>query len=208
MKLDFLRPFIHFQALRNDLAPPSTGSTMSNLFSSLLAAELERLTGGASNQRPSAIYGHSHWIENMIPLRVPLNHKKEKTPSEHGSLDDIIAFAAKKYDVDPKLIHAVVRHESNFNAAAQSPKGAIGYMQLMPDTAKALGVSDPYDPAQNIEGGTKYLRQMLDKYNGNIPLALAAYNAGPGNVDRYNGIPPFSETRSYVKKVMNTYLNA
>ena len=115
--------------------------------------------------------------------------------------DDIIAEAASLYGLDPRMIKAVMQTESAFNAMAVSPVGAIGLMQLMPAVAEEYGATDPLDPRQNIMAGAKYLRRLLDSHKGNVRLALASYNAGPGNVAKYRAIPPFKETRNYVKKV-------
>jgi soluble lytic murein transglycosylase-like protein len=122
-----------------------------------------------------------------------------------GSFDSLINSIASEYNVDPRLVSAVVQTESNFDPNAESAAGAQGLMQLMPATASDLGVTNPLDPSQNLEGGVKYLRNMLDRYDGNVSLALAAYNAGPGSVSKYGGIPPYAETQAYVQRVLGIY---
>ncbi|HSW15527.1 MAG TPA: lytic transglycosylase domain-containing protein [Solimonas sp.] len=121
------------------------------------------------------------------------------------NFEDLIAKYATQQEVDPALIKAVMRVESCFDAKAVSRVGARGLMQLMPGTAADLGVGDSFDPAQNIRGGVTYLRLMMDRFGNNLSLALAAYNAGPGAVEKHGGIPPFAETRSYVEKVRSHY---
>ena len=125
-------------------------------------------------------------------------------PLADQNLSTLIEAAARKYKVDPKLVAAVAEVESNGNQDAVSSVGAIGVMQLMPDTAASLGV-DPYNKQQNIEGGAKYLRQMLDTFGGDLKKAVAAYNAGPGAVKDYGGVPPYKETQNYVSKVLDIY---
>ena len=123
------------------------------------------------------------------------------------SMDAIFAEAAERYDVPLNLLKAMGKAESGFDANAVSPAGAQGVMQLMPSTAKSLGVEDPFDARSNIMGGAKYISQKLKQYNGNIDLALAAYNAGSGNVAKYGGVPPFSETRNYIARIKG-YMNS
>lgn len=120
-------------------------------------------------------------------------------------LRKLVYVTSKKYQVPAELIWAVISVESSFNVNAKSPVGAMGLMQLMPNTAKAMGVKDPWDPYQNVIGGTLYLRRLLRRYDGKHKLALAAYNAGPSAVARYGGVPPYRETKNYVRKVMKVY---
>jgi soluble lytic murein transglycosylase-like protein len=118
-----------------------------------------------------------------------------------GQFDDQINAAAQKYGIDPALLKGLIRQESNFNPNAQSPAGAAGLCQLMPGTAAALGCTNPLDPAQAIDAGAKYLSQQLKAFGGDVSKALAAYNAGPGAVQRYGGVPPYAETQNYVRQV-------
>ena len=126
--------------------------------------------------------------------------------AEKSQILDMINKVSRENGIDEKLIQAVIKQESGFNPNAKSKAGAMGLMQLMPATAKAMGVKDPYNPTQNVEGGVKYLKSLLNKYNGNIILSLAAYNAGSGAVDKYDGVPPYKETQNYVKSILANYL--
>jgi len=132
-----------------------------------------------------------------IPADIPL--------SGDCDLDWIIYRAGQKSGVDPRFIHAVIKQESKYNSKAVSPVGAQGLMQMMPATAERFGLKDPFDPAANVAAGTKYLKWLLKRFDGDVSLALAGYNAGEGAVDKYKGVPPYSETQNYVKKIVLNY---
>ena len=129
-----------------------------------------------------------------------------KSPQlDRAALDDLINGVGERNQLDPAFINSVIRAESAFNSRAVSKKGAQGLMQLMPQTAGQLGVTNPFDPHANVEGGTKYLRELLEKYNFDVVKALAAYNAGPERVDRYRGVPPYYETQTYIARIIRDF---
>ncbi len=153
--------------------------------------------------------GRRKYHPSMTRLRAKkktvLPQKIKDASGGNQDYAEAILSACERFSVDPLLVRAVIKAESNFDPEALSPKGAIGLMQLMPKTAREMGVSDPFNPVENIQGGVGYLSQLLNTLNGDVPLALAAYNAGPHRVMSYNGIPPFRETRNYIERVMGYY---
>ena len=149
----------------------------------------------------------SGWID--VPTAQIASYQREEVeaaesspPSKIEGIPGLVQAASDRYQVDADFVNSVIHAESGFNPRARSPKGALGLMQLMPQTASRLGVGNVYEPRDNIEGGTRYLRQLLEHYNGDAIKALAAYNAGPQRVDQYQGVPPYRETRSYVRRII------
>lgn len=166
------------------------------LFPALAAAGDVRIVIGASGRKVIVNENSAQRTRRMSARLVPV---------PDINLEPLITRHSDAQDLDPKLVKAVIQAESGYNARALSNKGAIGLMQLMPATASLLNVSNPYDPDDNIRGGTRYLRQMIDRFAGRLEFAVAAYNAGPGAVERHGGIPPYAETRAYVKRVLSLY---
>lgn len=151
--------------------------------------------------------GHGRY-KVRLPLKKAGLKPAGTIPACHReAYEPIIASTSEHFTVDSDLVRAVIKAESNFNPQAISPKGALGLMQLMPGTAQEMGVADPFDPVENIRGGVRYLSRLLTTLNGDFPLALAAYNAGPSRVIGQNKIPPIRETRDYVERVLNYYRN-
>ena len=159
-------------------------------------------TGGVEQEKPQRLENGSFATE--LDKAMSMESRGAVGLNISGDTNSLIKEAAARYQVDPRLVDAVAQTESGGNQEAVSPAGAVGVMQLMPETAAGLGVN-PYDKRQNIEGGAKYLRQMMDIFGGDVQKAVAAYNAGPQAVKEYNGIPPYRETQDYVNKVLDIY---
>jgi soluble lytic murein transglycosylase-like protein len=163
---------------------PQSGGDGSSSFASVLQAQMN---AGEQDQTQGVAAANG-------PAMVP--------PAQ---IDALVNDNAQSQSVDPALVKAIIANESGFNANATSNVGAQGLMQLMPGTAAGLGVANAYDPAQNVAGGTKYIKQLLDRFGGDVKLAVAAYNAGPGAVEKYGGVPPYAETQNYVQNVLSSY---
>ena len=173
--------------IRNDEQSITAYGFFGNVSKALVSLRTSKTLHYASSG--SSVYDSSAQLNTQLPIY----------------LANAIGDAAKKHGVDPRLLAAVARRESRFNAAAVSPVGACGIMQLMPATAKYLGVKNVFDARESVFGGAKYLRTLLDTFHGDLDLTLAAYNAGPGAVAKYNGVPPFRETRAYVSSIRSAY---
>ncbi len=162
------------------------------------AAPAEKKAGSTAAQPPQVKPGTGAKSKDV----------RGKYVSSGSDLAAMVDRVAEKYGLDPALLRAVVKVESDFNPLAVSHAGAMGLMQLMPGTAGELGVKNPFDPAENLEGGARYLKSMIERFGGDLKLALAAYNAGPGAVDRHGGVPPYGETISYIERIRRLYRGA
>lgn len=212
MDIQSVKQLIEINAIQSiSSAQNNQSSTRSSMFTQLLNEALQNSDISSGRQELPLFYTGSSPV--FIPSSLAIEPESVvNTFSSHAftsksstNYKEIIQQAAAKYNLPEKLISSVIEQESNFDASAVSMAGASGLMQLMPGTAKYLGVNNILDPYENIMGGAKYLRLMLNQFDGNTETALAAYNAGPGTVKKYGGIPPYKETQNYVQKVMDNY---
>jgi hypothetical protein len=188
--------------------PLGTTSTTASTSTDTTDSTDETTTSSSSSEAASTSSSTSDTSSSSKTSSTTTSSSSSGTLSCSSKLQKYFEEAAEKYNVDVNLLKAIAKAESNFDASATSSAGAMGIMQLMPSTAKSLGISNAYDARSNIMGGAKVIAQHLKKYNGDVSLALAAYNAGSGAVDKYGGIPPYTETQNYVKKVLKYYKSA
>ncbi len=181
--------------------------TIEQQFESLSSIAVPQINNDFQSILDASIADKTSNIEDsQDKIFSPASYSKDKKMAD-SDLDNLIDKYSTQNSLDPDFVKALIKQESGFKTSAKSHCGAMGLMQLMPATASSLGVHNAYDAEQNIAGGTKYLKGLLDRFGGNKEYALAAYNAGPGAVNKYGGIPPYSETQHYVKNVMSNYIN-
>lgn len=196
---------------RRETVGPVTRLYLSSLSNGYIDIPSEQIDHFEADDNPAPVVAGTPNFSGLTATQAPsgaaanqqLNQSHAKL--DRQNLDAMVNGAGQRNQIDPDFINSVIRAESGFHSHAVSKKGAQGLMQLMPQTASALGVRNSFDPSSNVEGGTKYLRELLEKYNYDVPKALAAYNAGSSRVDKYRGVPPYFETQTYVARIIRDY---
>jgi soluble lytic murein transglycosylase-like protein len=212
LKLALVIAALALPASAADLAVLQNGFTIRHERREVLGAVTRLYTSDTSNSYVDIPTGQIDHFEKDLSSPPPPPPAAPATPAPAPkpapkTLSDMVNSASDAHNIDPDLINSVIHAESNFNPRAVSPKGARGLMQLMPKTAGELGVNNSFDPNSNVDGGTKYLQELLQRYNYDMVKALAAYNAGPQRVDQYHGVPPYYETRAYVARIVRDFNN-